>query len=116
MWRSLAGTKYFLARGGFGVAEELSPDRLILILKKITGVSVACTKQLQALSESAVEDIFPSAQAGEIPLAMPTEVHFCTFIAALMAVLEYVMGGAPELCKLRVANLRKALEAILGAV
>ena len=33
-----------------------------------------------------------------------------------MAVLEYGMGRTPELCKLRVANLRKALEAILGAV
>ena len=116
MWRSLAGTKYFLARGGFSVAEELSSDLLCLIRKKIAGVSVACTKQLQALSEFAVEDFFPPAPAGEIPLVMPAEVHFRTFIAALMAVLEYGMGSAPELCKLRVANLRKALEAILGAV
>ena len=46
---------------------------------------------------------------------MPTEVHFRTLIVALIAVLEYGMGSAPELCNLRVANLRKALEAILGA-
>ena len=69
MWWSLAGTKYFLARGGFSVAEELSPGLLLLILKKITGVSVACTKQLQALSEFAGEDFFPPALAGEISLS-----------------------------------------------
>ena len=75
MWRSLAGTKYFLARGGVSVAEELSSDLLCLIRKKIAGVSVACTKQLQALSEFAVEDFFPPAPAGKIPLAVPVEVY-----------------------------------------
>ena len=71
LWRSLAGAKYFLARGGFSVAEELSPDLLRLVLKKIASVSVACTTQLQARSDFAVEDFFPPAPAGKTPLAMP---------------------------------------------
>ena len=54
LWRSLAGPKYFLARGSFSVAEDLSPDLLRLILKRIAGVSVACTNQLQGLSDFAV--------------------------------------------------------------
>lgn len=47
---------------------------------------------------------------------MPAEEYFRTITAASKAVLEYDMGIVPEICKLRVANLRKALEAILGSV
>ena len=117
MWRSLAGTKYFLARGSFSES-ELSPDLLWLILKTIAGVSVACTKQLQGLSELVVEDFFSPAgvPAGETPLEMPAEVHFSTFIAAFTSVLKYDMGSAPKLCKRRIAYLRKALEVVLGSV
>ena len=43
LWQSLAGAKYFW-RAGFSVAEDLSPTLyVILILKRIAGVSVACT-------------------------------------------------------------------------
>ena len=35
-WRPICG-------GSFSVAEDLSPDLLSLILKRIVGVSVACT-------------------------------------------------------------------------
>ena len=114
LWWSLAGIKCFLAHGSFSVVEELSSDLLSIILKRIVGVSVACTKQLQGLSEFAVKGFFHPAPVGDTPLAMPAEVHFRTSITTFMAVLEHGRGSAPELCKLRVANLRKALEAVLG--
>ena len=32
---------------------------------------------------------------GETPRAMPAEIHFGTFVAALMETLEYRIEGAP---------------------
>ena len=113
VWRSMAGTKYFLARGSFSVAEELTPDIQRFILKKVAGVTTATTRQLQSLAELAVEDFFPPAPAGETPATMPAEVHLRTFFAAFVAVLEYGMASAPDICKSRVENQKKELNAVL---
>eukprot|EP00904_Undaria_pinnatifida_P010033 jgi/Undpi1/615/HiC_scaffold_10.g04079.m1 len=113
VWRSMAGTKYFLARGNFSVAEELTPDIQRFILKKVAGFTTATTRQLQSLAELAVEDFFPPAPAGETPATMPAEVHLRTFSAAFVAVLEYGMASAPDICKYRVENQKKELNAVL---
>eukprot|EP00904_Undaria_pinnatifida_P009624 jgi/Undpi1/5792/HiC_scaffold_2.g01066.m1 len=105
VWRSMAGAKYFIARGSFSVAEPLTPDILGFILKEVASVSPASTKQLQHLAELAVQDFFPPAPVRETPVAMPADVHFRTFLAAFGAVLEYGMGSAPAIFKTRVTLL-----------
>ena len=47
---------------------------------------------------------------------MPAEMHFATFVAALMETLEYGMEGAPPVCKQRVATLRVELEQVQKVV
>ena len=44
VWRSMAGTKYFITRGSFSVAEPLTPDILGFILKEVSSVSSASRK------------------------------------------------------------------------
>ena len=109
----MAGTKYFLARGNFSVAEKLTPDIQRFILKNVAGFTTATTRQLQSLAELAVEDFFSPAPAGETPATMPAEVHLRTFSAAFVAVLEYGMASAPDICKYRVENQKKELNAVL---
>eukprot|EP00904_Undaria_pinnatifida_P000992 jgi/Undpi1/10894/HiC_scaffold_3.g01420.m1 len=113
VWRSMAGTKYFIARGSFSVAEPLTPDILGFILKEVASVSPASTKQLQHLAELAVQDFFPPAPVGETPVAMPADMHFRTFLAAFGAVLEYGMGSAPAICKTRFTLRKQELDAVL---
>ena len=43
---------------------------------------------------------------GEAPRAIPAEIYFAAFVAALMKILGYDMEGAPPVCKQRVAMLR----------
>ena len=43
---------------------------------------------------------------------MPAEIHFATFVAALMETLEYGMEGAPPVYKQRVATLSSELEQV----
>eukprot|EP00904_Undaria_pinnatifida_P012463 jgi/Undpi1/8347/HiC_scaffold_25.g10815.m1 len=50
VWRSIAGTMYFIACGSFSVAEPLTPDILGFILEEVASVSPASTKQLQHLA------------------------------------------------------------------
>ena len=107
VWRALVGANLFLARGSFSVAVELSPKLLQFILKKVAGVSPAVAKQLQCVSGFVVEDVFPSAPAGETPAPMRAEVHFRAFIAALVAVLEYGMGSAPRSARPASPTFRK---------
>ena len=45
-------------------------------------------------------------------MALPTELHFTTFISAFMAVLEYDMENAPPSCITTVAELQHAFEAV----
>ena len=113
VWRSMAGTKYFIARGSFSVAEPLTQDILGFTLKEVASVSPASTKQLQHLAELVVQNFFRPAPVGETPVAMPADVHFRTFLAAFGAVLEYGMGSAPAICKTRVTLLKQELDAVL---
>ena len=83
--------KFFIARGGFNMPEEINRQLLLLVLDTVADVSEAVTKRLKTVSEFAAEDFFPSAPAGVAPVAMPAEVHFATFVAAIMASLEYGM-------------------------
>ena len=98
VWRSLAGPKYYLARGSFSVTGDVSHDVLNLILKNVAWVSDASAKQLQALSDFVVEAFAPSAPAGTALVPMLAEVHFRAFIAALVAVLNEGMEHERELC------------------
>lgn len=59
VWRSLAGTKHYTARGNFTVATEFTPEFQGVILKTVASVIPATTKQLQKLSGPAVEDFPP---------------------------------------------------------
>lgn len=55
VWRSLAGTKYYGARGSFSITGDVSHDVLNLVFKKMVRVSDVSAKQLQALSDFSVE-------------------------------------------------------------
>lgn len=71
--------QYFLARGSFSVAEEITPGIVGFILKEVAGITTASTRQLQRLSELAVGWFcFPPIPAGNAPIAMQADVHFCT--------------------------------------
>ena len=48
--------------------------------------------------------------AGVVPVEMPAEVQFATFMAAFMATLEYSMEGAQAVCTNRVRALRAGLD------
>ena len=85
------GRKLFIARGGFNVSEELNRGLRVIVLHTAAHVSDAVLKQLKTMSEFAVEDFFPPVAIGETPRAMPAEIHFATFAAALMETLEYGM-------------------------
>ena len=92
--------------------EVITRPLLLLALDEVAHVSEAVTRQLRALSEFAVEDFYPPVPAGEEPVAMPADVHFATFVAALLATLEYGMEGAQAVCKNRVRTVREELEQV----
>lgn len=52
-------------------------------------MSDAVVKQRKVSSDFAVDDFFPPVALGETPIAMPPEIHFVTFVAALVETLEY---------------------------
>ena len=54
----------------------------------------------------------PPAPAGATPTVLPVELHFKTFVAAFMTVLEYGMEDAPPTCNTTVATLRHSLETV----
>ena len=58
------------------------------MLDNVVDVSEAVKTQLKTMSEFAVEELFSPLPAGVAPVAMPAEVHFATFVAAIMASLE----------------------------
>eukprot|EP00904_Undaria_pinnatifida_P006574 jgi/Undpi1/3046/HiC_scaffold_15.g06422.m1 len=64
------------------------------------------------MSEFALEDFFPPVAKGETLRAIPAEIHFATFVAALMETLENGMEGVPLVYKQRVATLRSELEQV----
>ena len=84
----------------------------MIVLDSVAYVSGAAPQQLKSLSEFAVEDSPPPVAIGETPRAMPAEIRFVTFVAALMETLEYRMEDAPAVCKQRVATLRSELEQV----
>ena len=67
VWRSLAGSKYFIARRSFSVVGEFTPEIQGSILRTVAGVTPATTSQRQNLSDLAVEEVFYPAPAGGNP-------------------------------------------------
>ena len=116
LWRAEEGAKFFIARGGYDMPEDINRALLLLVLDKVADVSQKVITQLKALSEFAVEDFFPPVPAGETPLAMPADVHFATLVAALIETLEYGMGGAQAVCKGRVSHILGELESVQKSV
>ena len=112
LWRSRARQQYFVVRGCFHVPKELNTAPLGLIFKTVAGVPAEVVRQLQTLSGWDVQELCPLAPAGTTPMTLPAELHFSTFISAVMAVLEYGMENAPPACISTVAELRHALEAV----
>lgn len=62
-------------------------------------------KQLKNFSGLDVEDSPPLDPAGETPIAIPADVHFCIFLAAFAAALEHGMGSAPDTTVVRLASV-----------
>ena len=94
LWHALEGPKFFIARVGFKMEEVITCPLLLLALDEVAFVSEAVTKQLRALSEFAVEEFYPPLPAGQAPVGMPAQVQIATFVAAVLATLEYAMEGA----------------------
>lgn len=46
-WRSTAGPKLFIMRGGFNGSDEMSIDRLQVVLREVTHVTEHAAIQLQ---------------------------------------------------------------------
>ena len=84
----------------------------MIVLDTVAHVSDAVLEQLKTMSEFALEDFFPPVAKGETLRAIPAEIHFATFVAALMETLENGMEGVPLVCKQRVATLRSELEQV----
>lgn len=112
--------QYFLARGSFSVAEELTPDIVGFILKDVAGATTASTRQLQLLSELAVECFLFSSQKSQTgtPPHRDASRRALSYLhtAAFAAVLDYShgMGSAPDILKTRVALLKKELDGVTG--
>ena len=79
--------------------EVITRPLLLLALDEVALVSEDVTKQLRALFEFAVEDVYPTLPVEQAPVGMPAKVHFATFVAAFLATLEYGMEGAQAVCK-----------------
>ena len=105
---SWEGQKFYVARGFFHVSEGMSHGLVRHVLTTVAGISDEAVKQLRSLSAFLVRGVCPPAPAG-VPTSMPPEIHFCTFIAEFMAVLEYGMEGAPVMCTHTVRCVREAL-------
>ena len=105
---STGGSRYFVARGGFHVPKETSGGTLRRTLKRVAGITDVVVKQLEAMKIFEVQSFCPSAPAGVALVDMPTDVHFRTFIAALVAVLKHGMDNALPVCKDKVEGLKSS--------
>ena len=73
----------------------------LLVLDKVAHVSDKVITQPIALHKFTVEDFFPPVPSGEMPVAIPADVHFATFVATFPETLEYGVEGAQAVCKTR---------------
>ena len=101
---------------GFNKQEVLTSPPLLFALDEVEYISEAATKQLRILSEFAVETCYSPLPAGQVPVGMPAEGLFATFVAAFRATLEYNMKGAQAVSKNRVLTLREEMEQLQKAV
>lgn len=82
---------------------------LMIIPKKVAGVSDGVTRQLHFLSGFAVQDSHQPAPA-EVPLKpTPADNNLSTLIATLLTVIEHGTSDAPVMCKHTFSELRKHL-------
>lgn len=84
-----------MERGRFNASEEMTLDRLWLVLERMAVVTDESAAQLQTLTDFTVEDRFTPVPHGGVPLSMPARIDFDMLIATLMDVFEYGMEGAP---------------------
>lgn len=97
-----------MERGGFHVPKETSGGTLRRTFKRVAGITDVVVKQLEAMKIFEVQSFCPPAPAGVALVDMPTDVHFRTFIAALVAVLKHGMDNALPVCKDKVEGLKSS--------
>lgn len=116
VWLSHAGPSYYIIRGSYHVPEELSIDVFRYVLRRIAQVTQPVAEQLRSLSNFQLADFYPPLPPGGEPRPLPAEDHLSTFVAALLAVIDYGMENAPRTCISRVTFLRVELQAATSQV
>ena len=116
LWHASEGPTFVIARGGGTLQEGIIRPLWLLALDEVAYVSETVTKQLRALPECVLEYFHPPLPAEQVPVGMPAELQFATFVAAFLATLEYGMEGAQLVCKNRVGILREELERLQKTV
>lgn len=78
VWRSIGGTRRYIAQGTVIVAEEFTPHLLRFILEEVAGVTAASTSTTLALFGHfrGRPPPPPLTLARETPITMPADVYF----------------------------------------
>ena len=91
--------------------EVITRPLLLLALDEVALVSEDVTKQLRALFEFAVEDVYPTLPVEQEPVGMPAKVHFLHVCCGVLGDPGIRHGGsAGGVQKNRVRTLREELE------
>ena len=103
-----------MARGCFHVPEGMCAALVGIRLEKVGRITEEITRQLQSLSGLTVQEYHSPAPPGLSAKPVPADLHFSTFIGALLAVIDYGIKYAPVMCWHRVRDLREGLMAVEG--
>ena len=89
-------------------------DKSELLTKEVAHITKQSAEQVLSLEKITVEHIFPPIEAGGVPIAMPPQMHFRTFVSVLLVVIEFGTENAAAITRARIQMWRSELHLLVA--